>query len=402
MAPSLFATMSMAPSDPILGLTEAFKADPHPKKANLGQGVYCNDEGKVPVLECVARAKRKILDEAGAHSYLPIDGLSAYARAVEEMLFGENNEAVRSRKVATVQTLGGTGALKVGAELLRSLDTGADVWISEPSWENHRSLFEFAGFKVNTYRYYDPQTRGLDFDGMLASLESMPSGAIVVLHASCHNPTGVDVSAPQWGQAIDIVKRRNLVPFIDNAYQGFAQSLHEDSEVLRQFAAACPVVLVSSSFSKSLSLYGERVGALSAVTEDADQMTRTLSQLKRVIRAIYSSPPTFGARIAEVVLTTPELKALWHTELGQMRDRIKAMRHGLVEGIRAKRADFDFSSIIAQRGMFSYSGLTREQVQRLRIGYSIYALDSGRICVAALNSSNIGYVADAIADTLVS
>jgi aromatic-amino-acid transaminase len=401
MRRSPLAAVAMASSDPILGLTEAFNADTHSSKANLGQGIYCNDEGKVPVLECVWRAKNKLLDPALAHGYLPIDGLAAYSRAVQDMVFGADSEAVRQGRVVTVQTLGGTGALKVGADLLRHLDAGAEVWISDPSWENHRTLFEYAGFKVNTYRYYDPHTRGLDLGGMLASFERIPPGSIVVLHACCHNPTGVDATTDDWLRIVEIVRTRRLVPFVDSAYQGFAESLEADSAVVRLFVEACPVVFVSSSFSKSLSLYGERVGALSVVTEDTDQMMRTLSQVKRIIRAIYSSPPSFGARIAELVLATPELTALWHRELGEMRERIKMMRVQLVDAIRASRADFDFDSVIRQRGMFSYTGLTREQVQRLRSDHSVYVLGSGRICVAALNSRNIGYVAEAIARVLV-
>jgi aromatic-amino-acid transaminase len=302
----------------------------------------------------------------------------------------------------TVQTLGGTGGLMVGADLLRRLNANAQLWISDPSWENHQALFDYAGFKVQAYPYYDAATHGVNFEGMLGALRKLPAGSVAVLHACCHNPTGVDLSTEQWERVIETVNARGIVPFLDIAYQGFAEGLDADAAPVRRFAQACPVVFVSSSFSKSLSLYGERVGALSIVTESADVAARTLSQLKRVIRTNYSNPPTHGGQAAVLVLTTPELRALWDRELGQMRDRIKSMRRQLVERIRAARADFDFSFVVRQRGLFSYSGLSREQVRRLREQYSLYAIDSGRICVPALNSRNVDYVARAIANVLVS
>lgn len=401
MAASLLANIEMAPKDPILGVTETYNADTNPKKVNLGVGVYCDDNGKVPVLQSVRRAEQKLAESALPRNYLPIDGLQTYDHAVQDVLFGAGSDIIKSGRITTVQALGGTGGLKVGADLLKRIDPGAEVWISDPSWENHRALFEYAGFKVNTYPYYDSATHGVRFDAMLAYLGGLPAGAIVVLHACCHNPTGVDLSAAQWEKVIEVVKARNLVPFLDIAYQGFADSLDADAAAVRRFAAICPAVFISSSFSKSLSLYGERVGALSIVGESADQAARTLSQLKRVIRTNYSNPPTHGGQAVAMVLTTPELRSQWEQELGQMRDRIKLMRRQLVDKIRARRADFDFSYVIEQRGMFSYSGLTKDQVTRLRENYSIYALDSGRICVAALNSQNIDYVADAISNVLV-
>ncbi len=396
-----FTVISMAPSDPILGLTESFNADTDRNKVNLAQGVYCNEDGNVPLLECVRRAEEIILDRATPHSYLPIDGLHGYSREVQEILFGKENEVVRQERVVTVQALGGTGALRVGADFLRSLNLAGHVWISDPSWENHRALFECAGFKVNTYPYYEPSTHRINFDGMLDSMERLPAGSILVLHACCHNPTGLDLSAEQWKQVIKVINTRGLVPFIDNAYQGFAEGLEKDAAVLRDFAEGCPVLLIASSFSKSLSLYGERVGALSIITENADQAARTLSHLKRLIRVTYSNPPSYGGRVAEVVLTTSELKQLWHKELGQMRDRIKKMRHELLQNIRSLRPDYDFSFMIEQRGMFSYSGLTKAQAHRLREEYAVYVLDSGRICVAALNPRNVDYVANAIARVLI-
>jgi aromatic-amino-acid transaminase len=401
MSTSLLAAVEMAPKDPILGVTEAYVADTNPKKVNLGVGVYTDDNGKVPVLECVRRAEQKLAESPLPRNYLPIDGLQAYDRAVQEVLFGADNDAVKKGRIVTVQTLGGTGGLKVGADLLRRINPNAQLWISDPSWENHRAIFEYAGYTVNSYPYYDAPTHGINFDGMIAELQKMPAGSIAVLHACCHNPTGVDLSAQQWEKIIETVKARNLVPFLDIAYQGFADGLDADAAAVRRFTETCPVVFVSSSFSKSLSLYGERAGALSVVTQSAEEASRTLSQLKRVIRTNYSNPPTHGGQTVAMVLTTPELRTLWERELGEMRDRIKLMRRELVEKIRSHRADFDFSFVARQRGMFSYSGLTKEQVHRLRNEYSIYAIDSGRICVAALNSKNIDYVADAIAKVLV-
>ena len=401
MSPSLLAGVEMAPRDPILGVTEAFNADTNPNKVNLGVGVYYDDNGQVPVLECVRHAEQKLAESPLPRNYLPIDGLQAYDRAVQEMIFGKDCAAVREQRIVTVQTLGGTGGLKVGGDLLRRINAGAGLWISNPSWENHQAVFEYAGFKVGAYPYYDPATHGVDFDGMIGALDKLPAGAIAVLHACCHNPTGVDLTPEQWERVIEVVNRRRLVPFLDMAYQGFAESLDADALAVRRFTAACPVVFVSSSFSKSLSLYGERVGALSVVTGSPDEAARTLSQLKRVIRTNYSNPPTHGGQAVTAVLTTPKLRSLWNEELGQMRERIKTMRRQLVEKIRAARSDFDFSFIVRQRGLFSYTGLSREQVKRLREDYSLYAIDSGRICVPALNSRNVDYVARAIASVLV-
>ena len=401
MSTPLLAAVEMAPSDPILGVTEAFVADTNPAKVNLGVGVYCDDNGKVPILECVRRAEQKNAAANTPHSYLPIDGLQAYDKAVQAELFGKDSDVIRDGRAVTVQALGGTGGLKIGADILRRVDPNAQVWISDPSWENHRALFEYAGFTVNNYPYYDESTHGVNFEAMISTLDRLPAGSIVLLHACCHNPTGADLSPAQWERVIEVVNARSLVPFLDIAYQGFSESLDADAAAVRRFAAASPITVVSSSFSKSLSLYGERVGALSIATGSAEVAARVLSQVKRVIRTNYSNPPMFGGQTVATVLTTPELRTLWDTELGQMRDRIKVMRKQFVEKIRAIRADFDFSFIMEQRGMFSYSGLTKEQVLRLRSEYSIYAIESGRICVAALNSKNIDYVAKAVAKVLV-
>jgi aromatic-amino-acid transaminase len=398
--PSLLASIELAPKDPILGVTESFNADTSPRKVNLGVGVYCDDTGKVPLLECVKHAEREITDRAAPRGYLPIDGLPAYDKAVQALLFGADGEVVASGRAVTVQALGGTGALKVGADFLRRFAPGADVYISDPSWENHRALFEGAGFTVKTYPYYDAPTRGLDFDAMLAALDTLPAGAIVVLHACCHNPTGVDPTREQWEQIIATVRRRGLVPFVDLAYQGFGDGLEADGAVARRFAATPGPVLVSNSFSKSFSLYGERVGALTIVASDKAEAARALSQLKRIIRANYSNPPTHGGQIVATVLNSTELRALWEAELATMRDRIKLMRARLVERLHEQVSGADFRFILRQRGMFSYSGLTKKQVHRLRDEFSVYAIDTGRVCVAALNSRNVDDVADAIAHVI--
>ena len=385
----------MAPADPILGVTEAYVADASPRKVNLGVGVYTDDQGKIPLLECVRHAESERLKSASPRGYLPIDGLAAYDRAVQTLVFGKESD-----RIVTVQALGGTGGLKIGADFLSSIRKETGVWISDPSWENHRQLFEAAGFKVNTYPYYDASTHGLDFPGMQAALGAMPAGSVVVLHACCHNPTGVDLTQEQWRAVLDIVSSRGLIPFLDLAYQGFAEGLDTDAYAARLFTEAMSPVFLSSSFSKSFSLYGERVGALSVVTASAEEAKRVLSNLKRIVRTNYSNPPTHGGQIVATVLGNPQLRSLWDREVGGMRDRIKAMRKALVEGIHKRAPGADFGFVLAQRGMFSYSGLSKEQVRRLREEYSIYTIDSGRICAAALTTKNVEYVADAIAQVI--
>jgi aromatic-amino-acid transaminase len=391
-SPSPLAALQMAPSDPILGITEAYVADQNPKKVNLGVGVYTDENGKIPVLECVRKAEEQRVKSSPPRGYLPIDGLQAYDRAVQELVFGSQN-----KKVVTVQALGGTGGLKIGADFLRQVAPQSTVWISDPSWENHRQLFEAAGFPVKTYAYYEPKTKGLDFAGMKRSLDALPAGAIVVLHACCHNPTGVDLTNEQWPEILEIVKARGLIPFLDLAYQGFADGLDADAYAARLFSEAMSPVFLATSFSKSFSLYGERCGALSIVTGSEDEAKRVLSNVKRIIRTNYSNPPTHGGQVIASVLAEPAGRQLWDKELGGMRDRIKTMRKALVEGIHKRVPGADWSFILRQRGMFSYTGLTKEQVQRLRKDYSIYAIESGRVCVAALNAKNVDYVADAIA-----
>ena len=394
---SLFAAVEMAPRDPILGLNEQFNADPNTKKVNLGVGVYYDDNGKLPLLKCVAAAEKQMLEAPKARGYLPIDGIAAYDKAVQGLVFGADSEAVKSGRIATVQGLGGTGGLKVGADFLKKVNPNAQVLISDPSWENHRALFEAAGFPVGTYPYYDAAKRGINFDGMLAAFNAAPTGTIVVLHACCHNPTGYDLTLDQWKLVIEAVKARGLVPFLDMAYQGFGEGIAEDGAVIGLFMAAGLDIFVSTSFSKSFSLYGERVGALSVVAASKEEADRVLSQLKRVIRTNYSNPPTHGAQVVATVLTTPELRKLWEDELAEMRVRIKQMRTALVEKLKGAGIQQDMSFITQQKGMFSYSGLNKEQMQRLRSEFGVYGVDSGRICVAALNSKNIDYVVEAIA-----
>jgi len=397
---SLFDAVELAPRDPILGLNEQYNSDTRPQKVNLGVGVYYNDEGRIPLLRAVRQAEIQRIEAAAARGYLPIDGLAAYNKAAQVLLLGEGSEVIASGRALTAQALGGTGALKIGADFLRQLLPQSKVAISNPSWENHRALFERAGFTVETYPYYDPSTHGLDFDGMLAGLKALPAKTVVVLHACCHNPTGVDPSFEQWQQIAQAVKEGDLVPFLDIAYQGFGEGLEEDASVVRLFASLDLTMLISSSFSKSFSLYGERVGALTLVTSSQDESARVLSQLKRIIRTNYSNPPTHGGTVVSTVLNTPELHGLWAEELAQMRDRIRAVRTQLVEKLKARNVAQDFDFVLAQRGMFSYSGLSAEQVERLRVEHSVYAVSSGRICVAALNSGNIDYVANAIAQVL--
>ncbi len=397
---SFFSAVEMAPRDPILGLNEQFNADPNPAKVNLGVGVYYDDNGKLPLLECVQAAEKSMMQAPKARGYLPIDGIAAYDAAVKNLVFGADSEPVKSGRVATIQALGGTGGLKVGADFLKQLNPKAKVLISDPSWENHRALFTNAGFVVESYRYYDATTRSLNFDGMLADLKAAESGTVVVLHACCHNPTGYDITPAQWDQVIAAVKAKTLVAFLDMAYQGFGYGLTEDGAVIGKFVAAGLTFFVSTSFSKSFSLYGERVGALSVLCDNKEEAGRVLSQLKIVIRTNYSNPPTHGGAIVAAVLGTPELRALWEKELGEMRVRIKAMRQKLVDGLKAAGVKQDMGFITTQIGMFSYSGLSKDQMVRLRNEFGVYGTDTGRMCVAALNSKNIEYVCASIAKVI--
>jgi aromatic-amino-acid transaminase len=397
---TLFSTVELAPRDPILGITEQFAADPSPHKVNLGVGMYYDENGRLPLLKCVAAAEQAMVEAPAARGYLPIDGMADYDRAAQRLAFGESSPAVTEQRIATVQGLGGTGALKVAADFLKRLRPQARVLISDPSWENHRALFTQAGFEVATYPYYDPASHGVRFDAMLAALNTTSAGTVVVLHACCHNPTGCDLTLEQWRQVVASARERGWIPLLDMAYQGFGHGLDEDAAAVRLFVDAGLACLVATSFSKNFSLYGERVGALSVVCGEAQEAQRVLSQLKVMIRANYSNPPTHGAKAVAAVLADPTLRRLWHEELAQMRDRIHAMRERLIAKLREAGVQQDMSFIAKQQGMFSYSGLSVEQMRRLRSEFSVYGVDSGRICVAALNERNLEHVAQAIARVL--
>ena len=397
---SLFTAVEMAPRDPILGLNEQFNADANPAKVNLGVGVYYDDNGKLPLLHCVQAAEATMAQAPKPRGYLPIDGIAAYDSAVKTLVFGVDSEPVKSGRVATAQGIGGTGGLKIGADFLKKFNPNAKVLISDPSWENHRALFIQAGFVVESHPYYDADKRGVNFDGMLAALNAAEAGTIVVLHACCHNPTGYDITPAQWDQVIETVKTRQLTAFLDMAYQGFGHGIAEDGAVIGKFVAAGLSFLVSTSFSKSFSLYGERVGALSVLCDSKEEADKVLSQMKLVIRTNYSNPATHGGTVVAMVLNTPALRAQWEGELAEMRVRIKAMRQKLVDGLKAAGVTQDMSFITTQIGMFSYSGLSKDQMVRLRSEFGVYGTDTGRMCVAALNSKNIDYVCAAIAKVM--
>jgi aromatic-amino-acid transaminase len=379
---SLFSAVEMAPRDPILGLNEQFAADTNPNKVNLGVGVYFDDAGKLPLLQCVQAAEKAMMDKPAPRGYLPIDGIVAYDNAVKGLVFGADSDVVKSGRVSTVQAIGGTGGLKIGADFLKKVSPNAKVLISDPSWENHRAIFLNAGFDVGSYAYYDAAKRGVNFDGMLADLNAAAAGTIVVLHACCHNPTGYDITAAQWDQVIAVVKAKGLTAFLDMAYQGFGHGIAEDGAVIGKFVAAGLNIFVSTSFSKSFSLYGERVGALSVVATDKEEASRVLSQLKIAIRTNYSNPPIHGGAVVAAVLGNPELRAQWEQELAEMRVRIKAMRQKLVDGLKAAGVKQDMGFITSQIGMFSYSGLTKDQMVRLRNEFGVYGTDTGRMCQA--------------------
>ena len=401
---SMFSTVEMAPRDPILGLNEQFNADTNPAKVNLGVGVYFDDSGKLPLLKCVQAAEAAMAVAPKPRGYLPIDGIAAYDTAVKGLVFGADSAIFKEGRVATVQGIGGTGALKIGADFLKKLYPQSKVLISDPSWENHRALFTNAGFTVDNYAYYDAAPNGeggsVNFPAMLASLKAAAPNSIVVLHACCHNPTGYDITAADWDQVVAVIKANNLVAFLDMAYQGFGYGIQEDGAVIGKFVAAGLNFFVSTSFSKSFSLYGERVGALSVACASKEECDRVLSQLKIAIRTNYSNPPTHGATVCANVLNNPDLRAMWETELGEMRVRIKAMRSAFVEKLKAAGVKADMSFITTQIGMFSYSGLSKDQMVRLRNEFGVYGTDSGRMCVAALNSKNIDYVCASIAKVM--
>ena len=383
--------------DPILSLNEDFQHDPRPHKINLSIGIYFDDAGRIPVLESVRRAEALLLERGGAKPYLPIEGAANFRAAVQRLLFGAGHEAIASGRVATLQSVGSSGGLKVGADFIKRWFANSEVWVSDPTWDNHRSMFEGAGIPVHTYPYYDAATGALAFDAMLATLRTLPAQSIVLLHACCHNPTGVDLTRAQWDALIPVLRERGLIPYLDLAYQGFGEGIEADTYAARALAASGLSFFIANSFSKSMSVYGERCGALSVVCPDAAQAASVLGQLKFTVRRNYSSPPIHGGQLVAAVLDEPVLRALWERDLEAMRQRILAMRRALHEVLSAKVPGRDFGYILTQRGMFSYTGLSTAQVDRLREQHAVYMVRSGRICVAGLNTGNVEATAVAMA-----
>ncbi|MFY9479636.1 MAG: amino acid aminotransferase [Aquabacterium sp.] len=396
----MFKHVDAYPGDPILTLNEDFQKDPRQGKINLSIGIYFDEEGRLPVMDAVRQAETALLGNVGPKPYLPMSGAPDYRQAIQHLLFGAQHEAVTSGRIATIQTIGGSGALKVGGDFLKRYFPDSQVWVSDPTWDNHRAMFEGAGFTVNTYPYYDAATGGLKFDAMLLAIDALPAKSIVLLHACCHNPTGVDLSQDQWKALTAVLKARELLPFLDIAYQGFGDGIDEDAFALRTLADAGVSFFVANSFSKSFSLYGERVGGLSVVCPDKAEAGLVLGQLMACVRRNYSSPPTHGARIVAQVLNTPALRQSWSDELGAMRQRIKLMRQRLYDGVVAQLPGRDVRYFIDQRGMFSYTGLTVAQADTLREQHGVYVLRSGRMCAAGLNANNVDKVAEAIAAVL--
>ncbi|OSI11013.1 aromatic amino acid transaminase [Neisseria zoodegmatis] len=396
----MFQHVAFYPGDPILSLVETFNNDPRAHKVNLSIGIYFDENGKLPVLDSVRQAEVKRAATALPRPYLPMEGLDTFRRGVQNLLFGATNPALQENRIATIQTLGGSGALKVGADFLHRWFPNAKVYVSNPTWDNHKSIFEGAGFEVGTYPYYDPATGGVQFEEMLAFLLHLPEHSILILHPCCHNPTGVDLTAAQWDAVLEIVQTRKLIPFMDIAYQGFGDDLDSDAYAIRKAVQMGLPLFVSNSFSKNMSLYGERVGGLSVVCPNEEEAALVFGQLKFTVRRIYSSPPAHGGYVAADVMNTPELSAQWQSEVYAMRDRIRAMRQKLYDVLTRKVPGKNFDYFITQRGMFSYTGLTPEQVQRLQDEFAVYLVSSGRMCVAGLNESNIDYVADAFAEVL--
>jgi aromatic-amino-acid transaminase len=394
----VFQKVDAYAGDPILSLMERFKEDPRSDKVNLSIGLYYDEESTIPRLQAVAEAEARLNAQPhGASLYLPMEGLNSYRHAIAPLLFGAGHVVLEQQRVATIQTLGGSGALKVGADFLKRYFPHSGVWVSDPTWENHIAIFEGAGFEVSTYPWYDNETNGVRFAAFLEKLNSLPEQSIVLLHPCCHNPTGADLTPAQWDEVVEVLKARTLIPFLDIAYQGFGAGMEEDAYAIRAIAHAGLPALVSNSFSKIFSLYGERVGGLSVVCEDADAAGRVLGQLKATVRRNYSSPPNFGAQLVATVLNDAGLKASWLAEVEAMRTRIKAMRQTLVDALNAAMPTGDFTYLLKQRGMFSYTGLSAAQVDRLREEFGIYLVSSGRICVAGLNNRNVQRVAQAFA-----
>ncbi len=396
----MWQNIKAAPADSILGLTDAFRKDPSEKKVNLGVGVYKDEEGKTPILNCVKAAEKILLAQEGTKSYLPIPGDAVYTAEVQKLLFGELSEVVTSNRAVTAHAPGGTGALRVGGDLLKKFYPDAKVWISNPTWANHKGVFKTAGFALAEYDYYNPETKAVDFEAMVKSLKNVPAGDIVLLHACCHNPSGVDLGPAQWKQVAAIGQEEGWIPFLDFAYQGFGESVESDRCGIEEFAATGVDFFVASSFSKNFGLYNERTGAITVVSPTAEDAAVAMSHMKTTIRVIYSNPPAHGGLVVATILSNPELHKQWLTELAGMRDRIKAMRAALVDGLSARGVKGDFSYITRQRGMFSFSGLSDEIVAWLRSNKSIYVVGGGRINLAGLTKANIDYVCDAIAEAL--
>ena len=394
----MFQKVDAYAGDPILTLMERFKEDPRSDKVNLSIGLYYNEDGIIPQLQAVAEAEARLNAQPhGASLYLPMEGLNSYRHAIAPLLFGADHPVLKQQRVATIQTLGGSGALKVGADFLKRYFPESGVWVSDPTWENHVAIFAGAGFEVSTYPWYDEATNGVRFNDLLATLKTLPARSIVLLHPCCHNPTGADLTNDQWDAVIEILKARELIPFLDIAYQGFGAGMEEDAYAIRAIASAGLPALVSNSFSKIFSLYGERVGGLSVLCEDAEAAGRVLGQLKATVRRNYSSPPNFGAKVVAAVLNDEALKASWLAEVEEMRTRILAMRQELVKVLSTEMPERNFDYLLNQRGMFSYTGLRTAQVDRLREEFGVYLIASGRMCVAGLNAQNVHRVAKAFA-----
>lgn len=396
----MFEIITPAPPDAILGLTEAYKKDTNPNKINLGVGVYKDAAGRTPVLASVKEAQRRIDANETTKSYLPIEGSPEYIDATLRLLFGAGQPLASNGQAVAVQAPGGTGALRVAADFVRRFYPNATVWLSNPTWPNHPSIFQSAGLNVQVYPYFDAATNGIDFDAMMAKLNLIPAGDVLLLHACCHNPTGADLSTDQWREVATLVEKRGILPLLDFAYQGFAEGLDEDAAGVRAVASACPESLIASSYSKNFGLYNERVGALTLVAQSAEAAGAALSHIKQLIRANYSNPPAHGARVIETILSDEALRRQWENEVTEMRDRINTMRDLFVETLNEKGVDRDFSFIARQRGMFSFSGLTADQVKQLRDKYAIYAVGSGRINVAGMTAANMDYLCAAIADVI--
>ncbi|HEY2928593.1 amino acid aminotransferase [Piscinibacter sp.] len=396
----MFQHLDAYAGDPILSLNEAYGNDPRPHKINLSIGIYFDDAGHIPVLGCVREAEAQLLAEGAAKPYLPIEGAPACRREVQRLLFGADHEAIKSNRIATLQTVGSSGGLKVGADFLRRWFPASEVWVSDPTWDNHRAMFEGAGFKVHTYPYYEAATGGLDFAAMLATLRTLPAKSIVLLHACCHNPTGVDLTPAQWEQLVPLLRERDLLPYLDLAYQGYGDGIVEDAFAVRALASSGLSFFIANSFSKSMSLYGERAGALSAVCPNAAEAELVLGQLKATVRRNYSSPPIHAGLVVAKVLSEPALRAAWEADVAAMRERILAMRRSLHAVLSAKLPGRNFDYFLTQRGMFSYTGLSAAQVDHLREEHAVYMVRSGRMCIAGLNTKNVEATAVAMAAVL--